>query len=421
MFGIVDCNNFYASCERVFNPKLENKPVVVLSNNDGCVIARSNEAKALGIPMGAPAFKMEEFLKSNQVFVFSSNYALYGDMSERVMTTIASFVKDIGIYSIDECFLDFTGYKYLNLPKVARSLKNDVKQYTGIPISIGIAPTKTLAKVANKASKKSKELNGVYILDNSQKITDALKVFPVEDIWGIGRQYAKFLKKYNINTAYELSQANDTWIRNNLKIVGLRTVEELRGIPCNDLELVVPNKKAVCTARSFGKLTNNYDLVSEALANYSSVCTAKLRKQKSAANIVTVFLETNPFKVNEPQYYKTKSMELPVATNYTPKIIEYSQQLLKSIWKSGYNYKKCGVVLSGLVQEDTVQQSLFEKGDTEENKKIMSVLDLFNNRYGKDTLRSAAQGYKREWKLRQEKLSPKYTTDWNDLLKIKLK
>lgn len=421
MFGIVDCNNFYASCERVFNPKLENKPVVVLSNNDGCVIARSNEAKALGIPMGAPAFKMEEFLKTNQVYVFSSNYALYGDMSERVMTTIASFVKDIEIYSIDECFLDFSGYKYLNLPMVARNLKNDVKQYTGIPISIGIAPTKTLAKVANKASKKSKELNGVYILDTQQKIIDALKVFPVEDIWGIGRQYAKFLKKYNINTAYELSQANDSWIRNNLKIVGLRTVEELRGIPCNDLELVAPDKKAVCTARSFGKLTNNYDLVSEALANYASVCTAKLRRQKSATNIVTVFLETNPFKANEPQYYKTKSMELPVATNYTPKIIEYSQQLLKSIWKDGYNYKKCGVVLTGLVQDDSVQQSLFEKGDTVENKKIMSVLDALNSRYGRDTLRSAAQGYKREWKLRQEKLSPKYTTDWNDLLKIKLK
>ncbi|MBC7411528.1 MAG: Y-family DNA polymerase [Bacteroidia bacterium] len=420
MFGIVDCNNFYASCERVFNPKLENKPVVILSNNDGCIIARSNEAKALGIPMGAPVFKFNDILIANKVNVFSSNYALYGDMSERVMTTIASFVGDIEIYSIDECFLDFTGYQYLKLPAFASELKTNVKKHTGIPISIGIAPTKTLAKVANRASKKSSELNGVCILDNTTKIENILKTFPIEDVWGIGRKYAIFLKSNNINTAYELTQANNYWIKQHLKTVGLRTVQELRGIPCNDLELEPNDKKTVCTARSFGKSLTNFVTVAEALANYASVCTEKIRKQKSATNCVTVFLKTNRYRASEPQYYQIKSMELNVATNNTPKIIECSHELLKNIWKQGYNYSKCGIILSNLIPENNVQQSLFDNGDTVSNKITMNLLDIINKRHGKNTLKLATQGFKQEWKAKQDNLSKKYTTDWKEILKINI-
>lgn len=420
MFGIVDCNNFYASCERVFNPKLENKAVVILSNNDGCIIARSNEAKALGIPMGAPVFKFTEVLIANKVHVFSSNYSLYGDMSERVMTTIASFVKDIEIYSIDECFLDFTGYQYLKLPEFARELKTNVKKHTGIPISIGIAPTKTLAKVANRASKKSSELNGVCILDSTIKIENILKTFPIEDVWGIGKKYATLLKNNKINTAYELTQANNSWIKKNLKTVGLRTVEELRGIKCNDLELETDDKKAVCTSRSFGKSITDFTTVAEALANYASICAEKIRRQNSVANCVTVFVKTNRYRVSDSQYYKVKSMELNVATNNTPKIIEHSHELLKSIWKQGYNYSKCGIILSNLISENNVQQSLFDNVDTISNKVTMNLLDLINKRYGKNTLRLATQGYKQEWKAKQNNLSKKYTTDWKEILKINI-
>ena len=420
MFGIIDCNNFYASCERVFNPKLENKAVVILSNNDGCIIARSNEAKALGIPMGAPVFKFAEALIANKVHVFSSNYALYGDMSERVMTTIASFVKDIEIYSIDECFVDFTGYQYLKLPEFARELKTNVKKHTGIPISIGIAPTKTLAKVANRVSKKSLELNGVCILDNTIKIENILKTFPVEDVWGIGKKYANLLKNNKINTAYELTQANNNWIKQHLKTVGLRTVEELRGIKCNDLELESVDKKGVCTSRSFGKPLTDIATVAEALANYASVCSEKIRNQKSAANSITVFLHTNRFKTSDQHYFKIKSIELTQATNNTPKIIEQAQELLKTIWKQGYNYSKCGIILSNLVCENNVQQSLFDVGDTENDKIKMNLLDTINKRCGKNTLRFASQGYKHEWKAKQNNLSKKYTTDWKEILKINI-
>jgi DNA polymerase V len=420
MYGIIDCNNFYASCERVFDPKLEKKPVVILSNNDGCVIARSNEAKALGIPMGAPAFQIKQLVKEHNVKVLSSNYALYGDMSQRVMNSIKELAPHVEIYSIDECFIDFSGFKYFNLNEIAHSIKKTVTQNTGIPISIGIAPTKTLAKVANRISKKNKLCNGIFIMDTQESIHNALNNFLVGDIWGIGKQYAKFLIANNITTAQQLCNTNDNWIKHNLKIVGLKTVQELRGKPCLTLELETSDKKSICTARSFGIPTSKLSVVQEALCNFTSVCAIKLRKQNSCANIITVFIQTNRFKINDLQYNNSATIEIPVASNYTPKLMEYAFLLLSKLWKPGYNYKKCGVILSGLSAQNTIQHNLFEEENSLKNKKTMQIMDALNIKYGRNTLKFASLGNKCEWKLKQENLSPKYTTDWNELLKINL-
>jgi DNA polymerase V len=417
MFALVDCNNFYASCERAFNPALAKRPVVVLSNNDGCVIARSNEAKALGIRMAEPAFHIEEFLEKNNVAVLSSNYALYGDMSERVMNTIASMVKDVEVYSIDEIFLDLSGYEYFDLLKLGQNIRKTVKAHTGIPVSVGIASTKTLAKLANKIAKKG---NGVFILTTDDEVVNVLSTFPVEDIWGIGRQHSQTLQKYGIKTALQLRNANENWVRKNFTVVGLRTMQELKGISCIPLEDAPPPKKNICTARSFGKMTNDIAVVKEAVANYATRCAEKLRKEKSCTNLISVFLESNRFRDDLPQYNNCKVMHLPVASNYTPEIVHYAIMGLELIFKSGYLYKKAGVIVSGIVSENQVQGSIFDYHDRNKNKRLMSTVDTVNKSYGRDTLRVAAQGFDRKWKLRQERLSPCYTTRWSDLLTIEL-
>jgi DNA polymerase V len=417
MFGLVDCNNFYASCERVFNPRLEQVPVVILSNNDGCVIARSNEAKALGIKMGEPAFHIEELLKKNKVAVLSSNYALYGDMSERVMNTIAAMVKDVEIYSIDEIFLNLQGYTYLNIHEMASNIRRTVKQHTGIPVSVGIASTKTLAKLANKLAKKG---TGVAIIETPQEIEMALSTFPVEDIWGIGRQHTKTLQQYGIRTALQLSNANDNWVRKTFSVVGLRTVNELRGIPCIPLDESISMKKNICTARSFGKMTDNFEIIREAVANYACRCAEKLRRQNACANTITVFLETNRFREDLPQYNYMKVLSLNTASSSSPELVHYAEKGLGLIFKKGYQYKKAGVIVSGIVPETQVQTSLFDKSDRRKTKVLMAVTDSINRTNGRDTVRLAAQGFDRQWKLRQEKLSPCYTSRWTDLLTVKL-
>ncbi len=414
MIAIVDCNNFYVSCERVFNPKLEKRPVVVLSNNDGCIISRSNEAKALGIEMGSPAFKMESFLREHNVAVFSSNYALYGDFSARVMNTLAQFVPDIEIYSIDEAFLDLAEYRG-DLHELGGRIRMRVKQWTGIPVSVGIAATKTLAKVANKIAKKS---NGVFLLNDADTIRKTLMKLDVEKVWGIGRQYERMLRMHGIKTAYELTQAKDSWIQKSMTIVGLRLVNELRGIPSICLDTDPDPKKAICTARSFGHLLSDYESVSEALANYAATFAFKLRKQKSCANMLTVFLDTNRFRESDPQYFNSAVITLPEASNYTPDIIRHAVAGLKRIFKKGYLYKKTGIIITGLVPENQVQGNLFGQADTDRQKRLMDVVDKINSELGRDFIRTLSQGFERKWRLRQEKLSPRYTTRWEDLLNV---
>jgi DNA polymerase V len=360
MFALADCNNFYASCERVFNPSLNGRPVVVLSNNDGCIIARSNEAKALGIKMGAPAFKIAASLQANQVVVFSSNYALYGDMSRRVMSALGQFTPEIEIYSIDEAFLNLDGLP-VNLAEYGRMIRKTVLKNTGIPVSIGIGPTKVLAKAANHYAKKVPENNGVFILDSPAKIDESLQKFPIDEVWGIGRQYASRLTSLNVKTAWDFIQMTDSWVKKNMTIVGLRIKKELEGISCLEMELISPAKKAICTSRSFGQTQTEIEPIREAVATFAGKCAYKLRKQKTCANVLMVFIHTNGFNQNEPQYAQNFICKLPVATNSSLELIKYAACALQAIYREGYRYKKAGVLVTDIVAEDQVQGSCLIK------------------------------------------------------------
>lgn len=417
MIALVDCNNFYASCERVFQPKLENQPIVVLSNNDGCVIARSNEAKALGIKMGAPAFKMKEIFKNNKVNVFSSNFALYGDLSSRVMQILAQQSPAIEIYSIDEAFLDFTGIMKPN--EFSISLRSRVKQWTGIPVSIGVAPTKTLAKVANHVAKKHKK-NGVFVLKNKDTIQEVLKYVPVDELWGIGRRYAKFLSQRGFQTAYDLANASESWIRTNMTVNGLRMVKELKGIACHVLENQPPRKKNICTSRSFGMDVKELTELKEAVANYATMCAMKLRKEGSLAGSVLVFIKTNPFKNEGHQYNNCQKFILEVPTNDSLELTKKALTVLDTIYRKGYAYKKAGVIVSNIVPDSSRQMSLFSEQDPFKTKNIMQAMDHINQTMGRNKVRLAVQGFDRKWRLKQEKLSPCYTTRFSDMLNVKL-
>ena len=417
MIALVDCNNFYASCERVFQPKLEGKPIVVLSNNDGCVIARSNEAKALGIKMGAPAFKMKSIFDRNNVSVFSSNFALYGDISNRVMRILSQKAPAIEIYSIDEAFLDFNGIKKPN--QFSIELRKIVKKWTGIPVSIGVAPTKTLAKVANHVAKKYKS-NGVFVLNNESSINRVLKHIPVEELWGVGRQYAKFLSTRGFETAYDLVSANESWIRTNMKVNGLRMVKELKGIPCYELELTSARKKNICTSRSFGMEVKELKDLKEAVSNHATMCAMKLRKEKSLATSILVFIKTNPFKNEDFQYNNAQKIIMKVPSNDSMEITKNALLLLNRIYKKGYSYKKAGVIVSDIVPEGSRQLSLFTNKDPFKVNNVMKAIDKVNQAMGRNKVRLAVQGFDRKWRLKQEKLSPCYTTRFSDILTVKL-
>lgn len=419
MFALVDCNNFYASCERVFNPALNGKPVVVLSNNDGCIIARSNEAKTLGIKMGAPAFQMAKFLQKNDVAVYSSNYALYGDLSHRVMSTLEQFTPELEIYSIDEAFLNLTGLS-VDFTEYARKIQRTVIKNVGIPVSVGIGPTKVLTKTANHYAKKSPENQGIYVLDSPAKIDEALKLFEIDEVWGIGRQYAKLLRSLNVKTAWDFTQLQDGWVKKRMTVVGLRVKKELEGISCLEIELIPPAKKVICTSRSFGESQTEPEPLREAVATYATRCAAKLRKQHSCAGMLMVFIHTNGFVENEPQYEKNFVCKLPVATNSTMELIRYALFALQAIYKKGYRYKKAGVLAFDIVPEDQVQGALFDNVDRPKHTAIMKTLDGINSKYGRDTLKLAIQGSGKKWKLRQEKLSPSYTTDWKNIITIRV-
>jgi len=418
MIGLIDCNNFYVSCERVFNPSLLNLPVVVLSNNDGCVISRSNEAKALGIKMGEPAFKIKELIEKQNVKVFSSNYTLYGDMSHRVMSVISQFSHDIEIYSIDEAFILFDGFENYNFEEYANNIVKTVHKYTGIPISLGISSTKTLAKVASKFAKKNKEKN-FLILNDKAIIERLLKDFDVSDIWGIGRQYTKLLKKNGVNTALDFINQNRIWVKKNLKVVGERTWLELQGIACIEIEKHIQNKKQICTSRSFGEMLSDYELLSQAASTFAARCAYKLRKQNSLAVSFMVFIHTNHFRKDLPQYAKNIIVKLPIATNSSNILIKYTLAALKNIYLPNFKYKKAGVIITEITTENNLQGNLFEEPASEKLNQLMKSIDQINNKMGRDKVRIASQGYNRRWKLKQEKLSPCYSTRLDESIEIK--
>lgn len=422
MIGLADCNNFYASCERLFNPSLIGCPVVVLSNNDGCIVARSNEAKSLGIKMGTPVFQIKDLIHEHNIAVYSSNYPLYADLSNRVMTLLGSFVEEQEIYSIDECFLSFEGFRNYNLYEYGRNIVRTVTKGTGIPISLGIAETKTLAKIASKFAKKYPGFQGVCIIDNEEKREKALKLFDIADVWGIGKRHAAKLEKQGIKTAYDFIQLPIAWVRKNMTVTGERTYKELLGQPCIDMETVSPDRKSICTSRSFGEIISNYEDLAEAVANYASSCAYKLRQQKSVAISLMVFIHTNHFRSDLPQYAKNIIMNLPVPTSDTGEIVRYAEIGLKKIFRSGFSYKKAGVIIMEIANQENIQLNLFKTTDLSKSNKLMQAVDKLNDKYQK-SVRLAAQGTdtKPKWHLRQENLSPCYTTNINDILTIRCK
>ncbi|HEX6430781.1 MAG TPA: Y-family DNA polymerase [Niastella sp.] len=420
MIALVDCNNFYASCERLFQPRLQNKPIVVLSNNDGCVIARSDEAKALGIEMGAPSFLIEPLLQQHNVSVFSSNYTLYGDLSDRVMTTLSQFADQLEVYSIDEAFLNLTAFRHHNLTDYAQTIRNTVMQHVGIPVSIGIAPSKTLAKIANRLVKKRKAPLGVYCIDSMEKMQIALQNTPVKDIWGIGGQYTKLLSRNGFITAWDVTKAPEAWIRKNLSVVGQRMYTELKGTSCIAFEEMPPKKKMVCVARGFGKVLSEKHEVMEALANFTAMVAAKLRSEQLAATTIQIFVQTNAHRSNEPQYYRSLTIQLPEATNSTNELMRHARQGLDTIYRPGYNYNKTGCTAMELIPAADVQYNIFDSENRPRNSQLMKVVDIVNKSFGKDAVKFALQGFGTRWKLRQLKLSPCYTTRIDDVLTIKI-
>jgi len=419
MFALIDCNNFYASCERVFRPELNKKPIVVLSNNDGCVIARSNEAKALGIPMGAPAFEYEKLFAEHQVFVFSSNFVLYGDMSQRVMNILSEYSPDVEIYSIDECFLKLDGFERFDLQAYAEEMKQKVGKWTGIPISIGMAPTKALSKVANKIAKKFPEqTKGVYCIDTEEKRIKALKWLKIEDVWGIGRQYSKRLIKQGVKNAWQFVQLDDEQVKKEMSIVGLRLKKDLEGIPVLELD-EVKSKKNIATTRSFDTHYTEIEQLNERIATFAVLCAEKLRKQKSCCQVLSVFISTNGFRKDLPQYHNQISIELPFATNSGIELANFATQALSKIFKSGFAYKRAGLIVQDFCPEDQQQLNLFENRNPK-HIPMMKAIDKLNAMFGQQKVRLASQDSKKIWKMKQVKLSPFYTTRLSDIIEIKV-
>ena len=418
IFALVDCNNFYASCERVFNPRLEGQPIVVLSNNDGCIIARSNEAKALGIPMGSPYYPFKKLFQEQNVEVFSSNYELYGDMSQRVMDSLAEFCPDIEVYSIDEAFLQLDGFKDRNLDDFAVEIRQKIKQWTGIPVSIGIGATKTLAKIANHVAKKDTTTGVFNVLDANIR-EELLSKFEIEKIWGIASGREKKLKQLGITTAKQLRDANPKEIRSHLTVVGERIVYELRGVSCLPLEIFVQPKKNIMCSRSFGIIVTKYEDLEEALANYASRACEKMRKEKSRAQAVYVSVTTNPFKTIAKQYRNSASCRFIAPTNDSMLVVSQAVKCLKQIYQSGYEYKKVSVMLMNLISDDDVQQDLFYEVNYNKPDSIMNVMDKINLKMGRNKLFIGTQGIERNWKMQRNNQSPRFTTQWGELLQVR--
>jgi DNA polymerase V len=413
--ALIDCNNYYVSCERVFNPALRGKPVVVLSNNDGCVIARSEEAKALGIPMGLPAFQLRDVPHVQAVQVYSSNYALYGDMSQRVMETLAQCALAVEVYSIDEAFVQVPSAARNNYIAYGLKLCTTVKRWTGIPVCIGIGPTKTLAKIANRLAKRT---TGVADLTEVAVQDSVLADTAVVHVWGIGPNYARRLKAHGIMTALQLREANEKWIRQHMGVVGLRIVRELRGMTCLPLELCPSPRKSLTVSRSFGSPIASLTELREAVATYLTRAAEKLRRERMAAGVLSVFVMTNRFS-DEPQYANTAVVTLPVATNDTQELLWYALQATERLYREGYQFKKAGVYLTELVSANRVQAHLFDARDRARASRLMQALDYVNAQMGAHTLRFAAAGLKPRWQMRCARRSPRYTTRWEELVHVK--
>lgn len=420
VFALVDCNNFYASCEKLFRPDLKDTPVVVLSNNDGCVVARSREAKLLGIKMGVPFFQIKAEMQRHGILAFSSNYALYADLSSRVMRTLEEMAPRVEVYSIDEAFLDLTGIESaISLVEFGQQVRERIGNWIGITVCVGIAPTKTLAKLANHAAKKYPATQGVVDLTNPDRQRRLLALVSVDDVWGVGRRLSKRLNALGINTALDLANASTRAIRDQFSVVLERTVRELNGESCIELEEIPPTKKQIVCSRSFGVKVTHFELLREAVCEYATRATEKLRKEQQQAKVMTVFIRTSPFKDNEPQYSNSASGELLIPSCDTRDFIELANHLLKRIWKDGFRYAKAGVMLSDFYDPGMFQPGLFDDVSTRSNsQQLMSVLDTINQS-GAGKVFFAGQGTKKDWSMKREHLSPAYTTHWDQLPRVK--
>ena len=415
--ALIDCNSFYASCERIFNPKLLGKPIVVLSNNDGCIITRSAEAKALGIKMGEPYFKAKKIIEKNNVKVFSSNYSLYGDISQRVMEILLGFSPEVEIYSIDEAFLNFKGFKNHELLTYCKHIRQTIKQWVGIPVSIGVGSTKTLSKIANHLAKKEADYEGICILKGDEKIEEALNRIEIGDVWGIGRRLSKFLRNYEVRTAKQFAFLDRRWIRKNMGVVGEKIQLELRGVSCLDLELLPSPKKSCCVSRSFSRPIEKIEELQESIANYGSRVAEKIREEGLIAQSMSIFVLTNHFNKKEKQYSSSIKLQLDYPTSDSKLIVKRAVEGIKRIYKEGYRYKKAGIILYELHSSSSVRGLLdYDKPRTDS---LMRSLDEINYRYGSATLRLAAEGIKKSWHMRREKVSPCYTTSFDQLMIVK--
>ena len=418
MIALVDCNNFFVSCERVFRPDLDGKPVVVLSNNDGCIVSRSNESKAMGIAMGTPYFKVKHLVENGQLTVFSSNYALYGDLSNRVMSILADEVPKIEIYSIDEAYLHVDGIATDSIPSLCRNLTEKIRQWVGIPVSIGVAPTKTLAKIASHFAKKYKGYKGVCMMDTEEKRIKALKLTPIDDVWGVGRRLAPKMLEWGINTAYDFTQRPKEWVRERLGVNGLRTWEELRGRQCIDEE-TSERRKSICTSRSFADMIRNLDELELRVSDFAAMCAKKLREEGSAAYDVTTFLYTNRFRDDLRQYFPSMTIRLNVAANSTQDIVSAALKAFRLIYRTGYQYKKAGVVVGNIIPQESVQGAIFDFDECarQKNDRISKVMDSLGGRSKLLRLGVQRPGHYADG-IRTEHRSGLYTTSLDEIINV---
>lgn len=416
--ALIDVNNFYVSCERVFNPKLVGKPVVVLSNNDGCAVARSNEVKALGIGMGAPWFKFKNIAKQHGIIALSSNYALYADMSNRVMSVLRQYSPNQEVYSIDESFLDLTGFQSRDLIRYGQQMRERILQWTGLPVCVGIGSTKTLSKLANHCAKKRPVFNSVcnFNIMPSVELDELLSQIEVGEIWGVGRKLAPKLQALGFNTVLDLKRANPERLRQQFSVVMEKTIRELNGTVCIEMEEISPNKKQILRSRSFGHPVSDYNSLAESITLYMSSAAEKLRRQQSYAGSVYVYISASPFKPGEPYYSNSMTISLPSPTDDTRRLVQVALWGLKQIYKANYNYAKAGVMLGELVPNAGVQTDLFSQIQTSnKSEELMTAMDKINRKMGKESIKLASEGFKRPWKMRQENKSPSYTTKWEDI------
>lgn len=414
MFAHVDINNCYVSCETLFRPQLKGRVVVVLSNNDGCVIARSNEAKAIGLKMGDAEFMVRKMLDEHNAVIFSSNYALYADMSARMMNNLARYTYMLMVYSIDEAFLALGDIHGIDLDKHAEMISRNVVRDTGLSITVGVGPTLSLAKLANKAAKK--QGRAFLVLATAGQISDTVKDFPIEDVWGVGRAYYDKLQEYNIKTAEDFRQLKPDFVRQQMTVQGWRLHQELWGKPCNVIKDVAERSKGIESSQSFNTYQTELEQIEEAVAMHAATVAVKLRQQKSMALTLTIYLRTNKHNVTHDQHYPSITVKVPFASNSTHELTKICVQALRAIWQPGYNYLKTGIRATGIIPAGEVQYNLFSNYDNSKQQKLSGLMDDINARYGRGSLRIAAEGFQKAWKMKQEFLSKQYTTNWQDII-----